>query len=126
MEHTGVGLKHEDQQQQQQQQQQQPVAKRRHVVNVADASISEGGSSTTPIQGAAPGSSSNTSNWILIDDDNIDSVTWSRSDRYQLHVVICPAPFSQLPDRDALLTLGPDKLHVKGEKVGFVVLMLDA
>jgi hypothetical protein len=76
MESTAVGLKHQDPQQQQ-----QPVAKRRHVVNVADASISEGGSSAGPIEGAAPGSSSNTSNWILIDDDNIDTVTWSRSDR---------------------------------------------
>jgi hypothetical protein len=41
--------------------------------------------------------------------------------------MLASAPsFSQLPDRDALLTLGPDKLHVKGEKAGFVLSMLDA
>jgi hypothetical protein len=61
--------------------QQQPVAKRRHVVNVADACVAEGGSSAAPVEGSAPGSSSSASNWILIDDDNIDTVTWSRSDR---------------------------------------------
>jgi hypothetical protein len=66
------------------QQQQQPVAKRRHVVNVADACIAEGGSSAVPVEGSAPGSSSSASNWILIDDDNVDTVTWSRSDRSQL------------------------------------------
>ena len=56
---SSAGLKHEshevktEQQQQQQQQQQQPVAKRRHVVNVADAAITEGGSSSAPVEGPA-------------------------------------------------------------------------
>ena len=82
MESNGASLKHQLLDAQvDQQQQQQPVAKRRHVVNVADASITEGGSTAAPVEGAAPGSSSNTSNWILIDDDNIETVTWSRSDR---------------------------------------------
>ncbi len=90
MDSNGAGMKHElldAKVDQQQQQQQQPVAKRRHVVNVADACITESGSTTAPIEGAAPGSSSNASNWILIDDDNIDTVTWSRADRWQPPVV---------------------------------------
>ena len=59
-ESNGAGLKHQlsdvkiEQQQQQQQQQQQPVSKRRHVVNVADAAITEGGSSSAPVEGIAP------------------------------------------------------------------------
>ena len=54
---SSAGLKHESHEvkteQQQQQQQQQPVAKRRHVVNVADAAITEGGSSSAPVEGPA-------------------------------------------------------------------------